>query len=348
MADIMNKILIFGGAFNPPHIGHLQILQKAISFIRPQKTIICVDKISPWKSSSQLAPYSYRLTMVNNLLKDNVTYDVYPNKNNLIYTCDIIKEIRMNNPDAELFFLVGQDQYELITTWNNYDLINSLCTIVCYKRGHKQIKRINDKHIILAGQEIQCSSSDLRNEIKVEDVGEQNFDYIQTHGLYLQTRVQSYMTQRRFEHTLRVLDTITKIASSNDFSDEEILKCQTAALLHDIAKQYTDQQLRAIISNDELAKFPTYHCAHGLAGARLAQKDFKINDPLILDAIENHVIFKDLNSTNKIAKALFLADKLEPARTEADIHNRAKLFESAKQDLDSTFKVVYKLNGEKY
>lgn len=348
MADIMNKILIFGGAFNPPHIGHLQILQKAISFIRPQQTIICVDKVSPWKNSSQLAPYSYRLTMVNNLFKNQVEYEVYPNKNNLVYTCDIIKEIRTHNPDAELFFLVGQDQYEVITSWNNYDLINSLCTIVCYKRGHKQIKRINDKHIILAGQEIQCSSSDLREHIKVEDVGQQNFDYIQAHGLYLQTSVQPYMTLRRFEHTLRVLDTITKIAIGNNFSDEDILRCQTSALLHDIAKRCSDQELRAIISNDELAKFPTYHCAHGLAGARIAKRDFKIEDELILDAIENHVIFKDLNTTNKIAKALFLADKLEPARTEADIKGRAKLLENAIQDIDSTFQVVYKLNGEKY
>lgn len=42
-----DKILIFGGAFNPPHVGHLHILQKAIDFIKPQKTIICVDKVSP-------------------------------------------------------------------------------------------------------------------------------------------------------------------------------------------------------------------------------------------------------------------------------------------------------------
>lgn len=342
------KILIFGGAFNPPHVGHLLILQKAIDFIKPQQTIVCVDKISPWKESSQLVPYSFRVEMVNNLLIDQVKYTVYPNKNNLVYTCDIVKEIHEQNPEDELFFLVGQDQYELITTWNNYETINSLCTIVCYRRGDKRITRINDKHIILKAPEFKCSSSDLRSSLKLDVLGKTNYNYIRDKGLYIQSRIKPYMTQRRFEHTIRVLDTVTRIAMGNNFSDEDILKCQTAALLHDIAKQYNDQELRSIISNDELAQFPTYHCAHGLAGARIAKKDFAISDEFVLDAIANHVIFKDVNSNNKIAKALFLADKLEPARTEADIHNRKQLLDRAIANVDETFKIVYKLNGEKY
>lgn len=342
------KILIFGGAFNPPHVGHLHILQKAIEFIKPDETIICVDKISPWKHAGELIPYSFRVNMVNNLMIEHIKYNIYPNKNNLIYTCDIVKDIYEHNVGSELFFLVGQDQYELITTWNNYDIINSVCTIVCYKRGDKHIKRINDKHIILPDVEIKCSSSEIRKHLDPKDVGDKNFEYIRENGLYTQAKIKDYMSQRRYEHTLRVLDTITKIAMANSFSDDDVLKCQTAALLHDIAKRLDDQQLRAIVSNDELDKFPTYHCAHGLAGARLAKQEFGVKDEQVLDAIENHVIFKDVNSQNKIAKALFLADKLEPARTEADISNREKLLEQACQDYEKTFQIVYKLNGEKY
>ncbi len=286
--------------------------------------------------------------MVNNLMLDQVRFDIYPNKNNFSYTCDIIQEIHDDNPDAELFFLVGQDQYELITTWNNYDLINSLATIVCYKRGTKPIKRISDKHIILPNPVINSSSSELRQNLNIKELGQANRDFITSNGLYIQTKIKPYMSQRRYEHTLRVLDTVTKIAQGNNFADEDVLRCQIAALLHDIAKQYSDQELRTIISNDELLSFPSYHCAHGLAGARLAEEDFKIKDPIIIEAIANHVIFKDINSSNKVAKALFLADKLEPARTEADICNRQELYEQACLDYEKTFQLVYKLNGEKY
>ena len=55
------------------------------------------------------------------------------------------------------------------------------------------------------------------------------------------------MTERRYQHTLRVLDTITKIAVGNNFNDKEILQAQTAAILHDIAKQYSEEQLKTIL-----------------------------------------------------------------------------------------------------
>lgn len=348
MSQGKKKILIFGGAFNPPHLAHLHILRKAKEYINPDEIIISVDKISPWKHVGDLAPYKYRYEMVKNLFDGQIDYKIYENKNNYVYSCDIVKDIASANPDANIFFLVGQDQYELITTWNNYDTVNSLSTIVCYRRGDKPAKHIFDKHIILSDPVFNCSSSEMRLKPSVELLGQKNVDYINQNNLYLQHKIQSYMSERRYQHTLRVLSSITQFAMGNNFDDDDILRCQIAAILHDIAKQYTDQQLRSIISNDELNSFPSYHCAHGLAGAILAQKDFGITDKLIIDAIDNHVIFKDVNSTNKIAKALYCADKLEPARTEQDIPNRKKLFDECCKDLETTFHTVYKLNTEKY
>jgi len=342
------KILIFGGAFNPPHKGHLHILQKASQYINPDEIIVCVDKISPWKHIGNLAPFSYRYQMVKNLFDKQINYSIYSNPQNFVYSYQIIQDISENNPGADLYFLVGQDQYELITTWNNYDTINKLCTIVCYRRGKNPAKHIFDKHIILSDKVFDCSSTEARALPTEKQIGEANCKFIEENDLYLQRKIIPYMSQRRYEHTLRVIGTITQIASGNNFSDPDILKCQIAAALHDIAKQYSDQQLRTIISNDELNSFPSYHCAHGLAGMRLAKRDFKIKDEMILEAIDNHVIFKQSAMSNKIAKALFCADKLEPARTEEDIKDRAKLLEECCKDLDSTFKVVLQLNGEKY
>lgn len=342
------KILIFGGAFNPPHLGHLHIFKKAIDFIKPTETYVCVDKISPWKHASDLAPYSFRLQMVNNLFRGKVDYLIYRNEHNLCYTCDILKEISDANKDAEIYMLVGQDQYESIEKWNNYDLINDLCTIICYKRGNNPAKHLFDKHIILPDGRVEYCSSDIRINPTVKDLGQVNFDFINQKHLYLQSKIKSYMSERRYLHTLRVLSTITQIAVGNRFSDTEIWRCQTAALLHDIAKQYTDQQLLTIMTNEEINSFPTFHCAHGLAGARLAQKDFGIDDKDTIEAIQNHVIFTKDAYDNKIAKALYCADKLEPARTEEDIHDRKKLLEQCCENLDKTFKVVLKENESKY
>lgn len=342
------KILIFGGAFNPPHIGHLHILENAIDYIHPDKILILVDKVSPWKHLASLLPYTYRYTMVHNLFCKNLNCEIYENKNNLVYSSDIIQEIHHNNLDAQLFFLVGQDQYKVIETWNNYDIINRLTTIVCYKRGDEPITRLFDKHIILSGIKYPYSSSKIRLQPDAAIMGAENYNYVITHNLFLLNRIKPYMSDRRYEHTTRVLDTITKIAIGNKFSDEELLQAQNAALLHDIAKQLTDEQLHLLLTEDEIKSFPTPHCAHGLAGMRLAIKDFRINDPIILDAIEAHVIFTEKAKNNKIAKALFLADKLEPARTKADIENREQLLSQAIVDLEQTFPIVLKQNTEKY
>ena len=148
----INKILIFGGAFNPPHMGHLHILKKAINFINPDLTLVTIDKISPWKKMGDIIPFTYRLNMVNNLFNNEIDYKIYENKNNLIYSIDIIKDIHKKYKNAQLFFLIGQDQYELITTWNGYESINKLCTLVCYKRGKKLIKKIHNNFSIFPKQ----------------------------------------------------------------------------------------------------------------------------------------------------------------------------------------------------
>lgn len=79
---------------------------------------------------------------------------------------------------------------------------------------------------------------------------------------------------------------------------------------------------------------------------KIAKSQYSINDHIILKAIANHVICKD---NNKITKALFCADKLEPARKKKDILHRRQLYnECINNNLDKVFKKVLKLNGEKY
>jgi len=342
------KILIFGGTFNPVHVGHLHILLKANEYIKADRILVCIDKIAPWKKMGDLVPYSYRKEMVKNLFDNQIDYLLYANPNDYVYTYQIIQDIKSRHQQDELFFLVGQDQYEVIQSWNEYGVINKLSTIVCYRRGSNSIKKLDKKHIILQDPVFDCSSTDNRIEPKVELLGQKNYDYIIANHLYLDTKVKTYMSQRRFEHTLRVVETITQIAMGNHFEDKDIWRCQLAAMLHDIAKECKDTKLLKIVSQKELDSFPSWHCAHGLAGSRLAAKDFNVKDELVLDAIKNHVIFENLKSKNKIAKALFCADKLEPARTKEDIDDRQGHLDRCCKNLEDEFIIVYKLNGEKY
>jgi len=342
------KILIFGGTFNPVHVAHLHILSKANEFIKADKILVCIDKIAPWKKMGDIVPYSYRKEMVVNLFDKKIDYSIYPNKQNFVYTYQILKDLKTIYKNDDLYFLVGQDQYEVINTWNEYNTINKLSTIVCYRRGDKPLKKLDKKHIILQDPVFDCSSTDNREVPKIKYLGKKNYQYIIDNNLYPQTKVKKLMSQHRFEHTSRVVETITQIAMGNHFSDKDIWRSQLAGWLHDIAKECKDKKLLALVTEKELNSFPSWHCAHGLAGSRLAAKLFNVKDKYVLDAIANHVIFEDLNTTNKIAKALFCADKLEPARTKEDIDDRQQHLDKCCKNIDKEFIVVYKMNGAKY
>lgn len=343
-----NKILIFAGAFNPPHIAHLKILLNVTNKIKPNKIMICVDKIPPWKNIGEVVPFFYRKQMVQNLFNKHLKFSFYNNKKNYIYSCDIIKDLKNIFPHDQLFFLIGQDQYSLIKKWKNYSLIDKLTTIICWKRSSKKINPISKKHLIINDEIYNCCSTKLRLKPNIKQLGAINYHYIKNNKLYLQYQIKNYMSDKRYQHTLRVLDTISQIAISNHFNDEDIWRCQIAAILHDIAKEIPISKLKHLISNQEFATFPSAHCAHGLAGAKIAKQVFEINDLKILDAINNHVIFEKTGFKNNIAKALFCADKLEPARTEKDIPNRSTLFDNCQKNLSKTFLMVLKLNKEKY
>ena len=166
-------------------------------------------------------------------------------------------------------------------------LLNKIATIVCYKRSSQKVNCLEKKHLIINDKIYKCCSTKLRSKPNVKQLGITNYQYIKNNKLYLQYQIKKYMSEYRYQHTLRVLDTITKIAIYNHFNDKDIWRCQIAGILHDIAKELSISRLKYLVSNKELAIFPSIHCAHGLAGAKIAKQKFKINDLKILDAINN-------------------------------------------------------------
>ncbi|MBQ6970499.1 bis(5'-nucleosyl)-tetraphosphatase (symmetrical) YqeK [bacterium] len=343
------NILIYSGAFNPPHVGHLKIVLNTINALHfDGEIIINIDKHSPWKKDGDLVPYSYRKNMLINLFGKTFNYSIYENKKNLVYARDIIEDIKNKYPIANLYYLVGEDQYKLIEKWEDYLTFNNFVIIVCHCRSnHKKIKQIDPKHEIVYDQYIPCDSATIKKTLAVKYLGNKNLDYIKKNHLYLQYKIADMLTEHRYQHTLRVLDTITTIAYANLFSEQDILRAQIAAILHDIAKSWEHEQYLKLFSPSFLKIFPSFHCAHGHAAAEIAKTKFKITDNIILDALRNHVIYKD-NSNNKIAKALYCADKLEPARLPTDITNREELLEECCKNLNKGFASVLRANTEKY
>lgn len=347
MSYYRKKMLIYAGAFNPPHKGHLKIVENAIKAISPDEIVVIIDKNPPWKNCFDLVPYSYRLTMMKNLFANHFKYKVYENKETFKFAVDIVLDIKYQYPNYDLYFLMGQDQYDLFHTWKDYKIIEENLTIVMHPRSNDKAFEKNElKHIILNSEHLPCSSSEIKTNLDVKYLGKKNFDFIKKNHLYLQYQIKNWMTKSRYEHSMRVYETACFIAIKLGFNDKEINQLQIASLLHDVAKKMSDQEIKQCVSEEKIKTLPNIHCAHGIASATIAKNIFKVNDKIILEAIENHVIFNAYK--NKIAKVLYCADKLEPSRTEQDIANREGLLKLVCTDLDKGFEMVQKSNLERY
>lgn len=119
--------------------------------------------------------------------------------------------------------------------------------------------------------------------------------------------------EKRWNHTLRVLDTALELGSTHGINKEKIRK---AALLHDCGK-FTDKSILLKkagsfdIILDEIMTNNT-DLIHGPLGARIAKKEFGIEDPDILNAIEFHTTAR--KNMSILEKLIFIADFIEPER----------------------------------
>jgi len=148
-----------------------------------------------------------------------------------------------------------------------------------------------------------------------------------------------HLSPKRFEHSYNVSKLAVELAR---IYGVDILKAQTAALLHDCAKY---QKTSALISslkkrrktiknfNDIKKHYP--HVLHSFAGELIAEKKFKIKDKSVLKAVRNHTLGE--KNMSMLEKILFVADAVSIDRKH---RGGAKIRKLAKTDIDAALKAV--------
>ncbi len=151
--------------------------------------------------------------------------------------------------------------------------------------------------------------------------------------------LQKHLSKKRYAHTMAVTDLAVQLAK---FYKLDITKCETAALLHDCAKNMSLEEMKRYISKNNLriknSVFIMEHLPqvlHSYIGADIAAKKFDIKDKDILNAIQNHTVGRV--NMSKYEKILFLADALSVDRRydKSFVHKKI-LF----GDIDKAFKLV--------
>ena len=167
-----NKIGILGGTFDPAHKGHLSISKEAKKRFGIDKIIWAVTKKNPFKGKSSLSldkriKYAKKITQNDLFIK--VKYFEDKIKSNR--TIDLIKNIKKNNKNTDIYFLMGADSLINFHKWKSSDLISSICTVLVFDRDRYKaksldsvsFKKYNKKSIkFVEFNKVNISSSKLR------------------------------------------------------------------------------------------------------------------------------------------------------------------------------------------
>ena len=132
------RIGLFGGTFDPPHVGHLLAASDAHERLRLDRLIFIPAAQQPLKAGRPMATPEVRLRMLRAMLDGDARFDVDPaeiERSGLSFTVDTLTAYAERLPDAERFFLVGADSLATFTSWREPARILSLARLVVLTRA---------------------------------------------------------------------------------------------------------------------------------------------------------------------------------------------------------------------
>ena len=358
------KIGIYGGTFNPPHLGHMAAAQAAVAALGLDKLLLIPAAIPPHKAlPSGTPPQEERLAMVEkwaDVMGGHVEVSTLElEREGKSYTSDTLRAIRQTYPDAELWLLMGTDMFLTLHLWHEPEVILSLAGICAFGRTEQDgeamfapQREYLQQHfdakittITLPGL-VDISSTRLRELLEQGGGGKyllpSVYGYILMHRLYganadltkldiTQLRACSYsmMRAKRIPHVMGVEEEAVKLAQHWG-ADPELAR--RAGILHDCTKYYElPEQLEICakygVELDELEQ-KAVKLLHSKTGACIAREVFG-QPQEVYDAIFWHTTGKADMTT--LEKVLYIADYMEPNR---DFDGVERLRHLAYTDLD--------------
>ena len=362
----MERIGIYGGTFNPPHIGHLEAAKQAVSKLNLDRLLMVPAGIAPHKVLPPNSPTAMqRLEMLRIAAADcpqiSVS-DVELCREGVSYTWQTVRALREENPRAELILIMGTDMFLSFRKWKNPEEILKEASLAVFYRGNKneQAAVAEEKAYwesqgvnvqLVENDVIEISSTQMRRLLifrcAADFLPEGVLDYIREHYLYdtrtnwknlpmdrLEQVVISLLNPNRVAHVLGCRDTAVALAKHWGANVEDAAR---AGILHDITKaidgplQLTLCSAYGKILSDFSRKYPK--TLHALTGSLVAERIFGENEAVV-SAIECHTTGKaDMNLLEKI---IYVADYMEPCRNFPGVE---KLRELAYTDMDAALKL---------
>lgn len=359
------KIGIYGGSFNPPHLGHLAAARAAAAALELDKLVFVPAGCPPHKelaSGSPAAEQRLEMTAIaaDQLLMPDVTqvWDEEVRREGKSYTADTLDKAARRWPGAELWLLMGTDMFLTLHQWHEPERLLSQAGVCAFGRTEKDGEEVfapqreflhktygAEVVTISIPDMVDISSTQLRERLSKgegrEFLPEAVYGYILREKLYgthadlkhlsmddLRCVSYSMVNAKRLAHIRGTEEEAARLARRWG-ADEE--RMRRAAILHDCTKYLSHEEHLAIcdqygVELDALER-ATDKLLHAKSGAALTRYVFGQDD--IYDAILYHTTARAGMSLEE--KLLYIADYMEPNRSFPEVGELRRL---AYTDLD--------------
>jgi nicotinate-nucleotide adenylyltransferase len=206
------RLGIFGGSFDPPHVGHLLVAQDAVTALSLDRLLIVPAAQQPLKQGQQ-TPAIDRLAMVQrcfagvpSLVVDPVEID----RGGLSYMVDTVESLQRREPSAVLHLLLGEDAFATLPRWREPERLRSMVRLVVLRRNSAgdsaasspwQQATPDSSVLHLATRRVDVSSTEIRERVRAGRsirgfVTDAVAEYIESTGLYLRDPMAGDVSER--------------------------------------------------------------------------------------------------------------------------------------------------------
>lgn len=360
------RTLVYGGSFNPPHIGHVRAARRTAEALGAERVLLIPAAVPPHKTLSEDSPSPAERLRLTELAAQELggeALDIELRREGKSYTSDTLRALREACPGDELVFLVGTDMLLSLPTWHEPEVICALASIAVFSREEGREaeieagaallrERFGAAVYIVSGEPVTVSSTEIRALLKQrrgrELLPAAVYDYIIAKRLYgakpelswLREKAYAYLKPKRVAHVRGVEETAVRMAER---WGADPAAAAEAAICHDITKKLErEEQLRlcdkyAIMADD--IERASEKLMHAKTGAAFAGELFGLADE-VRSAIRWHTTGRPGMTT--LEKITYLADYIEPNR--AGFPGLAELRIACFQDLDAAMELALRMS----
>ena len=139
---------LFGGTFDPVHLGHLRCAEEILELFRLDRILFVPAGIQPLKTDRDILPFHHRERMLRLAIEGNPLFsisDIESRRGGRSYSIETVRHFLDTSPDStELYFILGQDAFHEIRRWKEWQELLQLCNFVVMTRPGHEARKLED------------------------------------------------------------------------------------------------------------------------------------------------------------------------------------------------------------